>query len=200
MKRRLTGKGLRVRDRMIQETAKIIREQGFKYATVRAIAERAGVNIASVRYYFGSKDDLIGEAIEYLMNNFENIAHYLELPDVPVEERLFRFMENYFRLANIHPALYRSISFIQTDTQQNTYFIYVGLFHDRCWRPVMANIAEYTGEHREDVLNIKTLQLFSALEYPLLLQSNNPDITGVRYIHDDHLKDYIGTLLASLKA
>ena len=41
MNRKLTGKGLRVRDRMIQETARIIREQGFKQATVRAISESA---------------------------------------------------------------------------------------------------------------------------------------------------------------
>ncbi|MDU2095513.1 MAG: TetR/AcrR family transcriptional regulator [Negativicoccus succinicivorans] len=123
MNRKLTGKGLRVRDRMIQETARIIREQGFKQATVRAISERAGVNIASIRYYFGSKDELIGAAIDYLMNNFENIVHYLEKGDIAPEERLFSFMRNYFRLANIHPAL--PLDFVFADRRASEYVFYL---------------------------------------------------------------------------
>lgn len=199
MDRKLTGKGVRVRDRMIQETAKIIREEGFRYATVRTIAERAGVNIASIRYYFGSKDELISEAIEYLMNRFEDLAHYLDLPNMSVEDRLYQFMSHYFRLANIHPALYRSISYMQTETQQNTYFIYVNLLHDRCWRPVMANLAEYTKTDNEDILNMKTMFLFSALEYPLLLQSNNPHVQGVKFIQEKQVDRYIRQLLSALK-
>ncbi len=199
MKRKLTGKGMRVRDRMVQETAKIIREEGFKHATVREIANRANVNIAAIRYYFGSKNDLIGAAIDYLMNNFANIVHYLETTDMPAKKRLYEFMKNYFRLAHIHPALYRSISFIQSDTHQNTYFIYINLFHDRCWQPVLANIAEYTGIRNEDELNVKALQLFSALEYPLLLQTNESAVTEVNYISEKHSDYYIRKLLESLK-
>ena len=199
MNRKLTGKGLRVRDRMIQETARIIREQGFKQATVRAISERAGVNIASIRYSFGSKDELIGAAIDYLMDNFENIVHYLEKGDVAPEDRLFSFMRNYFRLANIHPALYRSISYSPTEDHQNTYFIYTNLLHDRCWDPILRTISEYTGVRDQALLQIKTLQLFASLEYPLILHSNRSEGPGLAYIYPNHLDDYIRVLIASLK-
>ena len=52
MSKNLTGKGERIRQRMIETTARIIREKGFKAATVRVIAQEAGVNIASIKYYF----------------------------------------------------------------------------------------------------------------------------------------------------
>lgn len=199
MSRKLTGKGLMVRDRMIQETARIIREEGFKYATVRTIADRAGVNIASIRYYFGSKDELIGEAIDYLMNNFENIVHYLEDKDATPEDRLFAFMQNYFRLANIHPALYRSISFSGSDSQQNTYFIYTNLLHDRCWEPILRTISELTGIRDSKLLRIKGLQLFAALEYPLILHSNQSDVPDVALVYPKQAEEYIRVLIESLR-
>ena len=120
MNRKLTGKGLRVRDRMIQETARIIREQGFKQATVRAISERAGVNIASIRYYFGSKDELIGAAIDYLMNNFENIVHYLEKGDVAPEDRLFSFSE--------YPPRAVPLDFVFADGRTSEYVFHLHQF------------------------------------------------------------------------
>lgn len=199
MDRKLTGKGERVRDRMIRETAKLIREHGFKAATVRAIAEQSRVNIASIRYYFGSKDELIGEAIDYLMNNFEHIVHHLDNPDATPEERLFLFMKDYFKLANIHPALYRSISFAKSETKQNAYFIYTNLLYDRCWKPVLENLSELSGISDMEILQIYATQFFASIEYPLILRANHSGAPGVQFIHTDHVETYIRTLLATFK-
>ena len=68
MSKNLTGKE-KIRQRMIETTARILREKGFKAATVRVIAQEAGVNIASIKYYFGSKEELIGYALDYMMGN-----------------------------------------------------------------------------------------------------------------------------------
>src|SRR6187549_1267760 len=47
----------------IMETAEILfAEKGFNGTSVRDIAEKAGVNLAMISYYFGSKDKLL-EAI-----------------------------------------------------------------------------------------------------------------------------------------
>lgn len=42
MMRKLTGKGERVREKMIETTVHILQQQGFKKATVRSIAKAAG--------------------------------------------------------------------------------------------------------------------------------------------------------------
>jgi AcrR family transcriptional regulator len=44
--------------RILQAAEDVFAEQGYKAATTRKIAERAGVNIATIHYYWGSKDEL----------------------------------------------------------------------------------------------------------------------------------------------
>jgi AcrR family transcriptional regulator len=46
------------RNRLILAATQVCAEKGFKAASVRKICERAGVNLAMVNYYFGSKDEL----------------------------------------------------------------------------------------------------------------------------------------------
>mgnify|MGYP003399867997 CR=1 FL=1 len=122
--RKLTGKGERVREKMIETTVHILQQQGFKKATVRSIAKAAGVNIASVRYYFGSKEELIGAALEYMMGNLENIVSYLDDNRLTASERLKKYIIAYFHLAREHPALFRSISNPSSEDAKDTYFIY----------------------------------------------------------------------------
>ena len=53
------------RDRILQAALEIFAERGFKDATVRDICAQAGVNVASVNYYFRSKEALYKEALVY---------------------------------------------------------------------------------------------------------------------------------------
>lgn len=145
MMRKLTGKGERVREKMIETTVHILQQQGFKKATVRSIAKAAGVNIASVRYYFGSKEELIGAALEYMMGNLENIVSYLDDNRLTASERLKKYIIAYFHLAREHPALFRSISNPSSEDAKDTYFIYLSLLHSQCWEKVIRNVAEVTG-------------------------------------------------------
>jgi len=55
-----------------------INEEGINKVTVRMIAERAGVNVAAVNYYFRSKDRMMQEAMELAMKNmFEDVDEML---------------------------------------------------------------------------------------------------------------------------
>jgi len=55
-----------------------INEQGINHVTVRMIAEKAGVNIAAVNYYFRSKEKLMERAMELAISNlFEDVDEML---------------------------------------------------------------------------------------------------------------------------
>jgi AcrR family transcriptional regulator len=51
------------RDRLVAAAGALIAEGGVAAATSRAITDRAGENLGSITYYFGSKNALVSEAL-----------------------------------------------------------------------------------------------------------------------------------------
>ena len=58
------------RERLLQATLEIVNEVGVGGATTRKIAERAGVNLQLIQYYFGGKDGLLDEAQKFIVSRF----------------------------------------------------------------------------------------------------------------------------------
>ena len=65
-------------------------ERGFDGATVRAIAQRAGVDAAMVNHWFGGKDGLFVAAMEIPVNPAEIIPRILDGGPEHVAERILR--------------------------------------------------------------------------------------------------------------
>jgi len=53
------------RQRVLESATSVFAEKGFRDATVAEICEGAGANVASVNYYFGSKELLYKEALAH---------------------------------------------------------------------------------------------------------------------------------------
>jgi TetR/AcrR family transcriptional regulator, regulator of cefoperazone and chloramphenicol sensitivity len=70
---------------LITAAGRLIAEYGLEGASVRAIAEKAGTNLAAIHYHFGSKDNLFIEAMKYAAEQSYDIQQILELQD---DERL----------------------------------------------------------------------------------------------------------------
>jgi len=66
------------RTRLLKAAGPIFAEQGYQAATVREICQQAGVNLASVNYYFGDKERLYIESVKR--------AHGLAVDQVPLPE------------------------------------------------------------------------------------------------------------------
>lgn len=193
--KKLTDKGEQIREKMIEITAKILREKGFKKTTVRAIAAKAHVNIASVRYYFGTKEELISCALEYMVSHLETIISYLDDVRLTPKERLKRYMIAYFHMAQSYPALYRSITKPSSKEAKDTYFIYLSFLHSQCWDKVMENVSAITGYTEKEDLELKCMQLFAAVEFPIILISNKKDSFVANYMSEKTIERYVDILL-----
>jgi TetR/AcrR family transcriptional regulator, regulator of cefoperazone and chloramphenicol sensitivity len=66
-----SGGGDGTRERVKAAAAELFAERGFRGATMRAIAERAGTNLASAHYHFGSKEKLYLEVAGSLFVTLE---------------------------------------------------------------------------------------------------------------------------------
>jgi AcrR family transcriptional regulator len=58
------------RQSLVEAAYHLIAEGGFEQLRTRDVATKAGVNIATLHYYFARKEDLIQGVVEYLLKNF----------------------------------------------------------------------------------------------------------------------------------
>ena len=58
------SKSARTRAKILSAAARIIRDRGYKAATMRAIATEAGIEAGSVYYHFGSKDEILDKVLD----------------------------------------------------------------------------------------------------------------------------------------
>ena len=82
------------RGNILQAAADLFAEEGFQAATVRAIAARAGANIAAINYHFRDKESLYAEVLtEVFRDSFTRFPATMEVPpEAPPEERLRGFI------------------------------------------------------------------------------------------------------------
>ena len=65
------------REQILDATLRVIGKAGREAVTHRAVAEEAGVPLGSTTYYFDSRDDLLGQALEHVAR--KEIERHLKL-------------------------------------------------------------------------------------------------------------------------
>ncbi len=88
------------RSKILEAAGEVFAEKGFKAATIREICTTAGVNLASVNYYYGDKEQLYLEAVK-LAHPGRLEEGEVEWPDdMPVADRLRIYLRGFLdRLA-----------------------------------------------------------------------------------------------------
>ncbi|GJM80880.1 hypothetical protein HMSSN139_33760 [Paenibacillus sp. HMSSN-139] len=74
------AEGLTTKQNIIQATLELIKTEGADQVTLRKITAAANVNLALVNYYFGSKDNLINEALKLLLTTFQANFPFWTIP------------------------------------------------------------------------------------------------------------------------
>ncbi|MDD2677374.1 MAG: TetR/AcrR family transcriptional regulator [Methylacidiphilaceae bacterium] len=72
-KRSLPAAALDRRTQLIEATMTVLIEHGFEGLRTRRVAEQAGVNIATLHYYFSTKEKLIHGLADYLGERFRTL-------------------------------------------------------------------------------------------------------------------------------
>jgi AcrR family transcriptional regulator len=84
-----------------------IEKYGVEKITTRKIAEEAGTNIASINYYFRSKDDLIAQALGLTLNHMtEDLIVILQNDEQPFEAVLRAWIVYLLEGAQLYPRVF----------------------------------------------------------------------------------------------
>jgi len=156
-------------DRILDAAVESLETEGLSGSTTRVIAQKAGVNIASINYYFRSKDNLLGIASETLLNRAFDWDALEESDDMDSKDRLVYGLNMLLEGALMchEPAG----TFLGTVLQSNMR----GLVLRRVqsfMRRVADELCE-NGEADRAAVEMNILQVFSAVLLPGLLM---PDI------------------------
>ncbi|WP_017592272.1 TetR/AcrR family transcriptional regulator [Nocardiopsis potens] len=93
----------------IRETAlELFGQQGFSDTSLRQIAERLEITKAALYYHFPSKQELLAEVVQPLLQEGEAL---LERAEAEGEPSLDRFLEEYFDLMRRHRAVLHVLLF-----------------------------------------------------------------------------------------
>jgi AcrR family transcriptional regulator len=101
---------------ILEAVVTCIEKYGIDKVTTRKIAEQAGTNIASINYYFRSKDELVAAALSMTIKHMmEDVTNAIEDTRRPLEEVLesvfFYLLEGSLRYPGISTAhLYKAIT------------------------------------------------------------------------------------------
>jgi AcrR family transcriptional regulator len=104
-------------ERIVLATIGCVERHGVTGTTVRRIAEEAGVNIAAINYYFGSKERLLETAFAHTLHEgFPKALHELKVfiarRGGDIEAGTVEFFRDYLPQAFSHPRI--SVAHLQT--------------------------------------------------------------------------------------
>jgi AcrR family transcriptional regulator len=118
--------GTNVYEHLIDVAEKLFAQKGVAETSVRAITSEAGVNVAAINYYFGSKEDLYQAVINRRLEPL--IAERVRLLDVcqqdettggpTVEHLLYALVSPSIKLCFAHPNFTLLASRLRVDTNE----------------------------------------------------------------------------------
>ncbi|WP_080838951.1 TetR/AcrR family transcriptional regulator [Cohnella massiliensis] len=94
-------------ERILNAAEEIFVRNGFAGSRMSEIAIKAGVNQASIHYYFDSKEKLYEEVVTRLFRQWESYVRDIELTDDDPEKLLRKYIKEHFELKCKLPNLYK---------------------------------------------------------------------------------------------
>jgi AcrR family transcriptional regulator len=86
----MTEKEPNTQEAILLATIDCINEYGIEHLTTRMIAEKANANIASINYYFRTKEQLVNQALEITIKHMlEDVLETIEDPELPFRKTLY---------------------------------------------------------------------------------------------------------------
>jgi AcrR family transcriptional regulator len=93
------------RAEILQATVQVLARDGIAATTTRKIASEAGVNQATLRYYFGSKDSLLRAVLQEMMRSMQQVVQESIRFEGDIRESIARSMRAFWSHVEQHTEL-----------------------------------------------------------------------------------------------
>lgn len=181
-------------EKLLNATLDCIEREGLHNVTSRMIANQAGTNLASITYYFQSKDNLVKQALERSLRHLidENFVNYMDRPDVSAHDMLtatFDFIfDGVFQFPNITKALfYASFTNDEDGGQHEILF--------KVLRDINEKIYDLLPAYKREEINMAVEQMMYSIMFIGLFPDTTRSAFGNDYSQENVRRQYVQSLI-----
>lgn len=183
------------RSRIIEAAAEIIGREKNLNLTIRDIAGRAGVNNASINYYFRSKENLLEEVELLLLEKVRSFYTGLFDKSITARERLINWADRLSSFLIEYPGIVYMIGTRILERENTGLNEYLKLMETGL-TPV---VRELTGIKDSRALSFKVVHLISGVVYPILIHSSREKTAGIDIDETVTRKQYLSSLVTAIE-
>lgn len=183
------------RTRILEAAAEMIGKEINLNLTIREVAARADVNIASINYHFRSKENLLSEVEMLLMEKIGHIYTHLSDSGTNTATRVTNWANNLIKYLIDYPGIIYLIGTRILEKEQTGINQYLNLM-DRDLAPLVKELA---GIDDDNLAAFKVLQLISGVVYPVLITSSSDEATSINISDEKTRLAYVSLLVASIR-
>ena len=167
--------------------------------TIRELSKATGVNVASITYYFGGKDNLLAEIGNGLFSDLDVIIDQTKQEPADPQEALYNLLYRLVSFVTNQPGILNFLSQAVMDEasahrmQPLSEKILLGHFKEE----VIRLLGEASGITSEQELNNRYMIAFSAVTQPILgqmLARNSFDMRPYTPMASDTIENFIRSL------
>lgn len=183
------------RSRILEAAAEIIGKERNLNLTIREIATRAEVNLASINYHFQSKENLLDQVELMLMDNIRHIYTNLNDATVSPRERLINWANSLIKHLIDYPGIIYLIGTRVLERENTCINQYLNLMET----DLAPLIKELTGIKDDSIAGFKVLHLISGVVYPILIFSSADEHSVININNENTRKEYVTSLVTSIE-
>ena len=182
--------------KIMQAATVIIGKEGNLNATIRDISQRAEVNIASINYYFRSKDKLMEEVESKILEDMRRTYQFLRDENKNPRERLLLWADGLMQYLMDYPGIiYMLGTKVLIGSRQGAS---LAEYMKRSTADLTPVVSQLTGVTDERLLEFKVLHLTSGVVYPILIYSSNETKNEPSLKDSRNRKEYLSLLIDSI--
>lgn len=174
----------------IKEAARrVFLEKGYEGATIRQIANEAGVNLAMVNYYFRSKDELFKSIYLETFREFLGRMTFLLNEETPLEVKIWKAVDRYTDFIVDNPLI---PSFILSEQRNNGTVFFKemnikGMIENSLFRKQLIQEAEKGNIRAINPLQV-IITMLSNIVFPVMAK---PILSYVGTLDDDGFRQFM---------
>lgn len=184
------------KEKIILEAMEIIGKQVNMNVTIREIAKKANVNLASINYYFRSKDNLFNEVERQFADKLQRIYDILSDNELQLKDRLTLWAESLMQYLIEYPGIMFMWGQGVIVSKKNGGI--VGKLISNSEKTIEKIIANLTKINNPELTSFKVMQLLSGIINPVILYQVAGENININIIDKEIRKRYITFLINTL--